>query len=131
MIITAPLRVNIGSVKKDRYFVLNMNQYRNTHYQLLNKAKIKYKELLKPQIELLPKYSVVALHYTMYPKNRQLQDIANVCSIHDKFFSDALVELRKLPDDNYLYLPTTTYNFGSVDTENPRVEIYIEDLSNA
>jgi len=55
-------------------------------------------------------------------------DISNVLSIHDKFFCDALVELGKLPDDNYKYIPEVKYVFREVDKLNPRVDIYIDPI---
>ncbi|WP_211232719.1 hypothetical protein [Marinobacterium litorale] len=83
---------------------------------------------MAPQIQALPVYERIGLILTVYPGTRQLTDVANVCSIHEKFFADALVELGKLPDDNYLYLPESGARFGAVDPENPRVEITIHPL---
>lgn len=67
------------------------------------------------------------LTYTLYPKTNRLCDTANVCSIHDKFFCDSLVELRHIADDNYIHIPEITYRFGNIDKLNPRVEITIND----
>ena len=113
---------------KTKDFILNLNVYRNTHYQTLNKVKINYKEAVKPQIAKLPKYGKIALVFTLYPKTRLLTDISNVCSIHDKFFCDALVEFGKIEDDNYKFVPEITYRIGHVDKENPRVEIEIKEI---
>lgn len=66
--------------------------------------------------------------YTLYPKTKHLSDLDNVCSVHAKFFQDALVELKKIPDDNYNYIVSTKFLFGSIDPENPRVEIDIEEI---
>ena len=121
--IHAPLRVNQS---KKKYFTLNLNQYRNAHYFTLNTAKINYKEILKPQIEKLPVIDVpVEITYKLFPATKHLTDVANVCSIHDKFFCDALVELGKLEEDNYLWIPSVRYLFGEIDRSNPRVEISI------
>lgn len=124
--IISPLRVP-QSKKKD--FILNLNNYRNTHFLVLNKAKVKYKEIIQPQIVSLPQYERIGLMLTLYPKTNRLTDVANVCSIHEKFFADALVEAGKLPDDSYIYLPETGYRFGEVDPINPRVEITIHPLN--
>lgn len=84
---------------------------------------------MEEQILKLPVYERVGLMFTLFPGTKMLTDVANVCAVHDKFFSDALVEFGKLPDDNYLYLPETGYRFGEIDKENPRVEISIHPLS--
>lgn len=108
-------------------FALNMNQYRNAHHMTLNKAKVMFKELVSPLVSALPVMERVKLTYTVFPKTAQLFDIGNVCCVVDKFFSDALVELGRLPDDNYRYLAQIDYRFGAIDRENPRVEVTIED----
>lgn len=84
---------------------------------------------MREQILQLPVYEKIGLMFTLYPGTRMLTDVANVCSVHEKFFADALVEFGKLPDDNYQYLPETGYRFGAVDKENPRVEISIFPLA--
>ena len=83
---------------------------------------------MKPQIDALKRFDRIALVFTLYPKTRLLTDISNVCSVHDKFFCDALSEFGKIEDDNYKFLPEITYRFGEVDKENPRVEIEIKEL---
>lgn len=42
---------------------------------------------------------------------------------------DALVEMGKMPDDNYEHLANIQYVFGGYDKANPRVEIYLEDIA--
>lgn len=112
-------------------FSLNLNQYRNAHFYKLNNAKVEYKAVMRSQIELLPELPIIRLTYVVYPKTSREFDISNVCSIVDKFFSDALVELGKLPDDNFKYLPEVVYKFGEKDKDNPRVEIIIETLESS
>lgn len=113
---------------KSSNFSLNLNIYRNTHYKVLNNMKIVYKGIMASSILKLPSMKKVTIEYVLYPKTKALCDVANVCSVVDKFFSDALVELGKLPDDNYLYIPKIIYSFGGVDKVNPRVEILIQEL---
>ena len=55
MLIESPLRVPAG--KND--FILNLNNYRNEHYQTLNKAKIAYKQLIHNQVVKLPKMNKI------------------------------------------------------------------------
>ena len=123
-LVVTPLSV---AVSKTKSFSLNLNQYRNTHYQILNKAKHSFKECLASQIEALPNFEKVALHYIIFPKTKRRFDLANIGSVVDKFFSDALVELGKLPDDNYQYVQSVSFSFGEVSI-NPRVEVHIHEL---
>jgi hypothetical protein len=104
---------------------INLNHYRNTYYRTLNNLKISYKEEMTLQIKKLPLLTKIKIIYTLYPATRRLCDVANVCSITDKFFCDSLVELEIIKDDNYLYIPEVNYVFGNVDKLNPRVEILI------
>lgn len=122
MIYNSPLKVLASKVKT---WILNLNQYRNTHFRTLNTVKINYKLALSKQINSSPKYDKIACVYTVYPETKRLFDIGNVCCIHQKFFEDALVELGKLPDDNYNYIPTVIYQFGGIDANNPRVTIEV------
>jgi len=94
----------------------------------LNTVKVKYKEIMKEQIEQLPVFNKIIIHYKLFPKNKRLFDIGNVTSIHKKFFEDALVEFGRITDDNYLFVVGSTESFGGVDKDNPRVEITIEEL---
>ncbi|WVI66551.1 hypothetical protein pVco7_gp105 [Vibrio phage pVco-7] len=87
-----------------------------------------YKDMVKLPILNLPSFTKVRIEYVLYPKTKRKTDVANVCSIHDKFFSDALVELGKLPEDNYEHLVEVTYRFGHVDKDNPRVDITITEV---
>lgn len=128
MIYTVQSPLSVEITKKKR-FILNLNNYRNASYFLLNTAKKNYKQTVLPQLKQLPQFKKVKLTYVFYPNSRRRYDISNVCSIVDKFFSDALVESGHLDDDNYNYLSDVHYQFGSIDKDNPRVDILIEDLS--
>jgi hypothetical protein len=123
----SPLSVAVSSNKN---WILNLNNYRNTHFQTLNKTKVAYKNLMCSQIQSLPQYSRAFITYTLYPKTKRKCDVSNICSVHDKYFCDALSELGKIPDDNYDYVPYVFYTFGEIDKDNPRVEIQIKELSN-
>ena len=125
MIYNSPLKVMASKVKD---WILNLNQYRNTYFRTLNTVKINYKKEMAEQILRSPKYNRVACIYTVYPKNKRSFDLGNVCCIHQKFFEDALVELGKLPDDNYNNIPLVIYMFGGIDASNPRVEVEVIDL---
>ena len=121
--IELPLKVDVS---KKSSFSLNLNQYRNAHYHVLNTAKVNYSELVKKRIAHIPQLKACTLKYVLYlPTNRRV-DISNVCSVIDKFFCDAFVEAGKLKDDSYDFLKEVTYCFGGIDKANPRVEVLIE-----
>lgn len=90
--------------------------------------KVRYKEYMRPQIEGLPNFKTIILKIVIYPKTKRKFDVGNIGSITEKFFADALVELGKLPDDNYEHLPAVAYTFGNVDKINPRIEIQIHEI---
>ena len=110
-----------GSPKGD--FRINLNTYRNAHYRLLNNAKIAYKQHMRAQIEALPNYDKLFLQFVLYPGSARAMDLANVASVTEKFFCDALVELGKIPDDSYKYLIGSCNTFGEIDKINPRMEV--------
>lgn len=116
-------------VTKKRHFWLNLNQYRNTHFQTLNKAKANFKEAVEDEIKKLGQgidgKARWGLWYKLYPPTRRLCDVSNICSVVDKFFSDALVELNVLEDDNYNIVREVHYLIGQVDKANPRAEFYL------
>ena len=110
-------------------FTLNLNQYRNAHYHVLNKAKVNYKEIIKGKLPDIKLKTPILIIYTLYPKTRRLTDIGNVCCVHQKFFEDALTEHGLIEDDNYLFINTTVFRFGKVDKLNPRVSIEIRTIT--
>lgn len=125
MKLISPLKVKQS---KEKMFILNLNNYRNAHYMTLNKVKINYKEAMREQIQQLPVYNKVMIHYELYPKTRRITDIGNVVSIHKKFFEDALVELGRIPNDSFDHVIGSSESFGCVDGTDPRVEIYITEV---
>ena len=124
MEIDLPIDIKIGR----KNCALNLNFYRNAHYQTLNKMKVEFSKVIEPELDKLPSFKSVDLTYTLYPKTKRLCDISNVCSIVDKFFCDALVNKGKLPDDNYQYIKDIKYTFGSIDKDNPRVTVKIKEV---
>ena len=113
---------------KTKVFQLNLNIYRNAHYQTLNKVKVNFQEQVAPLLKNLPPLQQVSLSYELYPQSHRLCDVANICSVVDKFFSDALVNLGYIADDNYQHVLGVQYLFGSIDSKNPRVEVTINPL---
>jgi hypothetical protein len=119
-----PLWVNVSKSKK---FYMNLNNYRNTHFTALNKAKKQYKlEVMKSlgvvRPLMLSNYKIV---YTLYAPDNRMRDLSNVLSIVDKFACDALVELKVLVDDNVGCLKSVVYEYGGVDKSNARVNVMV------
>lgn len=126
-VVSVPYWVVLGK-KKPKKFYLNLNVYRNAHFHQLNNAKEAFHDLCKDRLQELPVYLSVALTYKLYPQSLQLCDVPNICCIVDKFFSDTLVQLGKIPDDNYRIVKRVAFEFGEVDKSNPRVEVTIEPM---
>lgn len=120
--ISLPLRVPIS---KKKFFSLNLNLYRNAHYQTLDRAKKNFHEIARELIRGIPHLEACSLEYVLYPATRQLCDVSNVCSIADKFFSDVLVSQGVILDDNYQVISSVDFRFGAVDKLNPRIDVTI------
>ena len=124
-----PKKVGEGLTKKHW---LNLNNYRNLHFQTLNGTKKEFKALVKDKIEALPVlWDKIEINYVCYLPNKTKRDIANMVGVIDKYFADALVELGKLEDDNYNIYQKSSWKFGGIDKENPRMEAWMyrfEDL---
>lgn len=117
---------SVVGLSKKKNWILNLNNYRNAHYLVLNKAKVNFKELVNNEISKLPKFTELSnIEYVLYRDTKRHCDVANVCSIVDKFFCDALVEAGKLPDDNYEYLKSISYRWGGV-ADTAYVEINLK-----
>lgn len=123
--VTLPLSI---AVSKKKSVYLNLNWYRNAHFFLLNESKILFKDFIWNQIKELPYFTQVKLEYVIYPKTKRLFDISNVGSIVDKYFCDAMTEADKWEDDNYTVVKEVTYKLGTVDKDNPRVEVFITSV---
>ena len=128
-ILHSPLYILIPyKTKPNIKWYLNLNKYRNTHFQILNKTKIAYKEYMAPQLEALPVFTKVALNLHIYARDKRLFDLDNIASVHLKFFQDALVQSGRIPDDSYIYIPEIHIYFEKVDKLNPRVVIIIKEI---
>lgn len=121
-LVSVPISV---PVSKKKHFYLNLNQYRNAHFHVLSKAKNVFHDIVKPKLRHLPKFERVCLTYTLFTRTEQLCDIANICCIVDKFFSDTLVSCGVIEDDNRKIVFSVVHNWGGVDKLDPRVEVSI------
>lgn len=127
--IPMPLYIRKG-IKKPKNFHFNLNNYRNWHYQVSNNLKIEYKDIAEEKLKIFrceewlePPFR---LHFVLWKKDKRKVDRANVLSVHEKFFCDALVELGYVTDDNDNYISSSHYYTGGVCKNDPRVDIYIQ-----
>lgn len=125
-----PLEIWVSKKKK---FILNQNNYRNAHWNVLHKAKTAYNQMiagfnLMDGTEGFPFKNPVRFTYKYYPKTKASYDRMNVLSVHDKFACDALVEIGVLEDDDYRRVLTPFFLHAGVDKENPRMEILVEQI---
>lgn len=84
---------------------------------------------MRHQIEKLPILQPpIQITYRVFKGDKRVCDTGNVCSVHQKFFEDALVELGKLPDDNHNMIKRTIFEWGGIDKLSPSVEILITEV---
>ena len=108
-----PCYIETGT-RKRRKISLNMNWYRNAHFQQLNAVKRQF----QPVRGDLFKAEQIHIHYTLHLATKRRTDLMNWVSIVDKFFCDWLVNMECLPDDNYRHI--TGYVCSVV--QNPRLD---------
>lgn len=124
--IVAPLTISLPrKTKKDKVCSINLNSYRNWHYIVSNQIKREYKNQVASQLDGLLFDKPIKLHFVLYKSSNRKIDRANMLSVHEKFFCDALTECGCIVDDNDEYILETKYTTGGVDKDNPRVEILI------
>jgi hypothetical protein len=96
--------------------IFNLNNYRNWFSIKNNKAKQMFKAFVKKQaMPLSLGTGPFLLEYTYFHGNRRKVDVANPCSILDKFACDALTEIGYWPDDNIDYVKEVRYRWGGID----------------
>lgn len=124
-----PLYITIErKTKADKKVFVNMNTYRNLHFQINNKVKVKYKELLREQLEGIKIKTPVEITYKVYKARNNMLDKMNVVSITSKYLLDAITQLGCWTDDNDDFVKTETIMPTELDRENPRVEVFIKSI---
>jgi len=118
-VLTLPLFVHTTKSKtKKGKAIFNLNNYRNWFPMKSNAAKIAMKDYIKLQhMPLSLGNGPFKLKYTYYHGNNRKIDVANPCSIIDKFTCDAITEIGYWPDDNVDFVKSVEYVFGGVDPD--------------
>jgi len=110
--------------KPPKTFLVGLNWYRNAHHMLSNKVKHHYHDLVEQQIGD-NKFDKVLIIYHIFAK-RNGTDGHNIRAVMEKFICDGLVECGVIKDDSIDYL-VGDESVYRMDSENPRVEVFIEE----
>lgn len=115
---------------KDQKFILNLNNYRNTHHRILHTAKEKYEALVSSMVPDCAKGMLygkkVRVAFKYFPATARLIDVSNPIAIIEKFAVDALVKAGVIEDDNHTILVGSDgWEYGGVDKQHPRCEFTI------
>jgi hypothetical protein len=116
-----PLSITLG---KKKYYI-NLNNYRNWHYQVSNKIKGAYHDIVKDQTKEGLSFDKVKLIFVVYYPDKRLRDRSNILSITEKFFCDGLVHCGVIEDDNDNFIESSLYLTGGIDKTDPRVEAFV------
>jgi len=124
--IELPLYLKIGKTEKSKKYSLNLNGYRNWHFQVSNGLKVKFKEYVQSKINTSNSHlGVIEIYYTIFNKDARKSDVMNWTAVVDKFFQDCLSEMGYVEDDNWQFIKKVTSEYGGIDRKNPRIEASI------
>jgi hypothetical protein len=114
--------------KSDKKVYLNMNIYRNLHHYTNNQAKVIYRNLMFEQLHNVKIKTPIEISFRYFKGTKRKSDKANVLSIVEKFFCDALIHYGCIEDDNDDIIKTTVYLPTVYDKGNARVEIAVKEI---
>lgn len=78
---------------------LNLNWYRNAHFQTLNQTKQAYRPISGKPFRA----DHIAVQYKLFLASKRRTDLMNWVSIADKYFMDFLVVSGYIPDDCFTH----------------------------
>ena len=113
--------------KDNKTILINNNWYRNAHYQIANKVKHHYKNLVLDQVKVPVKMNKVNIECNLYYKS-MVSDLDNY-SIILKFLLDPLQEIGVLTNDNVKYVKEITWKVTGRDKLEPRIEFIIKEIN--
>ena len=113
---------------KDKKISINLNTYRNLHFQVNNQCKKMYKEMMREQLENRKIDTPVEITYQVFKPSKRSLDKMNVVSIASKYFLDAVTEYGCWDDDNDDNVKTEIILPTEIDRDNPRIEITIKTI---
>jgi len=116
--------------RKGKNILLGLNDYRNLHYHILNRAKVNYKGIVfsvltrEQLFSRLGKNLSVFYYISFARKNKK--DLSNYGTVIDKFFLDALVDAGIIADDRIPIVKESRYIWDGYGKDEVRVEIWGE-----
>lgn len=118
---TLPIYGVITTTKNNRNKALTLNWCLSADNWAYGSAKKKFSAMIREQIEAHdPIEGKIAIRYTYYAKRRGT-DLDNFTAIVCKFFQDCLSSGGLISDDNTNVIVSSSYRFGGLDKDNPRV----------
>lgn len=125
-VLNIPIYFKIGK-KKPKNIGLNLNWFRNAHYQVSNNIKKQMHEwILNNAQKSMKLIGFMEFEYTIYRKTKRRADLGNLGAIIDKFVSDGLVEAGIIEDDNTEHIKKIVFIDGGVEKNNPRADLIIK-----
>lgn len=112
----------------DKKVALNLNIYRNADKFLLNDMKKHFTASMEPYLKGLVIQAPFIIRYHLTLGSHRKADVANICSIFDKFFSDALVHYGCVPDDNHNFLKGVSYEYAGYKKGHNFITVEIIEL---
>lgn len=94
-------------------------EYKNMAIQYMRLTEFRYYQAFKP----------IVIHYVFYEPNKK-RDHDNVFAFASKCIQDALQDCDIIPNDGWEQIINFTHDFY-LDRENPRIEVYIEEIEDA
>ena len=125
MNISIPISIITAKSGKGKRYYLNLNNYRNWHYQTSNAIKTKYCESLESILKDVKLSTPIELHFILWNGSKRKIDRANIISIVEKNLCDALTHYKCIEDDSDDYISSSHYITGGIDKENPRCDVII------
>jgi hypothetical protein len=118
----------IAIYKKGNRFSLNLNQYRNWHYQVSNNIKSIFGKEVEDRLDFVFKGPVM-ITYDYYAPNKRKVDLMNVISVVDKFFQDTMVTKGCIEADDTSIVKRVTATYKGIDKYDPRIEANIISIA--
>ena len=120
--------INEKKTKKSTTHLVGMNWYRNAHYFNQNKMKKDFHELVNNQLTNSDlSYKHFKVTYVIHYKNPSC-DGSNIVALIEKFLLDSIQELNIVENDTVKQHLGSTWSVAGQDKENPRCEIFIEEV---
>ena len=123
--IKVPLRVPVTSKK---WYTISINTMRTAHFRVSAKAKRVFHKEIEALVEKLPIMSKVEVKLVIYAKNKRRFDIDNLALLM-KFTMDVLIELGKLPDDDYNHMPRVIIEYGGINKDDPHGIVSFKEIT--